>query len=49
VPDGYPAMKQQHTASNDRHLPWNCDGLGSQPHPGMFAWYAGLIWRFFFD
>jgi hypothetical protein len=48
VPDGYPAMKQ-HRLKRPA-LPMELlMALAASLIAGMFAWYAVLIWRFFFD
>jgi hypothetical protein len=47
-PDGYPAMKEHRL--DGRHSPMELLlALAASLVAGMFAWYAVLIWRFFFD
>jgi hypothetical protein len=48
VPDGYPAMKQ-HRLKRPALGMELLMALAASLVAGMFAWYAVLIWRFFFD
>ena len=48
APDGYPAMKQ-HRLKRPALAMELLLALAASLVAGMFAWYAVLIWRFFFD
>ncbi len=48
VPDGYSAMKQ-HRLKRPALGMEMLMALAASLIAGMFAWYAILIWRFFFD
>ena len=48
VPDDYPAMKQ-HRLKRPALVMELLLALAASLVAGMFAWYAILIWRFFFD
>jgi hypothetical protein len=48
VPDGYPAMKE-HRLKQSALAMELLMALAASLVAGMFAWYAVLIWRFFFD
>jgi hypothetical protein len=47
-PDGYPAMKE-HRLKRPALAMELLMALAVSLVVGMFAWYAVLIWRFFFD
>jgi hypothetical protein len=46
--DGYPAMKE-HRLKRPAHGMELLMALAASLIAGMFAWYAVLIWRLFFD
>jgi hypothetical protein len=46
--DGYPAMKQ-HRLKRSALSMEALLALAASLVAGMFAWYAVLVWRFFFD
>jgi hypothetical protein len=48
VPDDYPAMKE-HRLKRPALVMELLLALAASLVAGMFAWYAVLIWRFFFD
>ena len=48
VPDDYSAMKQ-HRLKRPALVMELLLALAASLVAGMFAWYAVLIWRFFFD
>jgi hypothetical protein len=48
VPDGYPAMKEHHLKRPPPVMELLL-ALAASLVAGMFAWYAILVWRFFFD
>ena len=48
MPDDYPAMKQHHLKRPALVMELSL-ALAASLVAGMFAWYAVLIWRFFFD
>jgi hypothetical protein len=48
MPDGYPAMKQRRLKRPALAMELMM-ALAASLVAGMFAWYAVLIWRFFFD
>jgi hypothetical protein len=47
-PDGYPAMKE-HRLKRPALAMELLLALAASLVAGMFAWYAVLVWRFFFD
>jgi hypothetical protein len=48
VPDDYPAMKE-HRLKRPALAMELLLALAASLVAGMFAWYAVLVWRFFFD
>jgi hypothetical protein len=48
LPDGYPAMKE-HRLKRPALAMELMMALAASLVAGMFAWYAVLVWRFFFD
>jgi hypothetical protein len=48
LPGGYPAMKQHHLKRPALGMELLL-ALAASLVAGMFAWYAVLVWRFFFD
>jgi hypothetical protein len=48
APGGYPAMKQ-HRLKRSALSMEALLALAASLVAGMFAWYAVLVWRFFFD
>jgi hypothetical protein len=48
APDGYPAMKE-HRLKQSALAVELLLALAASLVAGMFAWYAVLVWRFFFD
>ncbi len=48
MPDGYPAMKE-HRLKRPAPVMESLLALAASLVAGMFAWYAVLVWRFFFD